>query len=210
MAIASVVVAIAAVVVASIFNVLTLRRSSKTLGLAEQTYARTEERYQADRQDAHNERLRHALVDVVVAITELNLQSAWYAKLLDDFANGHIKVDALHTQDVDRLRPAVTEVFRAAQLALFLCGHVEIKVVMEDIEKHVTEAVGVVQSHEITPAGIARARAALGGHRKAAAEKASELLNIAHRLLDPPSLDERGPAAVLADNLSAPVGAEDD
>ncbi|WP_459960109.1 hypothetical protein, partial [Mycobacterium avium] len=131
----SVKVAIAAIVVASIFNVLALRRSSKTLRLAEQTYGRTEERYQADREDAHNERLRNALLDVVVAVTELNLQAAWYAKLLGDFANGHIEVDALHTQDVARLRPAVTEVFRAAQIALFLCGNVEIKVVMEDIEK---------------------------------------------------------------------------
>ncbi|EUA38790.1 hypothetical protein I549_5914 [Mycobacterium avium subsp. avium 2285 (R)] len=202
-------VAIAAIVVASIFNVLALRRSSKTLRLAEQTYGRTEERYQADREDAHNERLRNALLDVVVAVTELNLQAAWYAKLLGDFANGHIEVDALHTQDVARLRPAVTEVFRAAQIALFLCGNVEIKVVMEDIEKHVIAAVGVIQSHEITPVGIERANVALGRHRKAAAEKASELLKIAHRLLDSPSSDDPGPAAGLADNLSASAAPED-
>jgi uncharacterized membrane protein YqiK len=49
-AIAAVAVAIVAIVVASLFNVLTLRRASETLALAERTFIRTEERYQADRQ----------------------------------------------------------------------------------------------------------------------------------------------------------------
>jgi hypothetical protein len=37
------------------FNVLAFRRSGKTLKLAESVYARTEERYQADRLEARDD-----------------------------------------------------------------------------------------------------------------------------------------------------------
>jgi hypothetical protein len=85
---------------------------------------------------------------------------------------------------VDRLRPAATEVFRTAQVALFLCDNDEIKTIVNDIERQINGAVGVVSSHELTPAGFVEGIAALDRYRKAAGEKAGELLDVAHRLFD--------------------------
>jgi hypothetical protein len=191
-AIASVTVAIVAVVVTSIFNVLTLRRSSKTLELAEETNARTEQRYQADRHDARNERIRNALVDVMVAVTSFSLQSVWYTKLLADFANGEIAAGRAQSHDVERLRPAANEVFRTTQAALFLCDEGEITTIVKDIERQTFAAVDVVTSHEVSESGIVQAIEDLNRYRKAAGGKAAELLKVAHRLFDSPTPEPAG------------------
>ncbi|WP_460009587.1 hypothetical protein, partial [Mycobacterium avium] len=106
-------------------------------------------------ESARNERLRNALLDVMVATAAFNLQSAWYAKLLNDYANGHITVDAAQAQDIEQLRPASAEAFRTVQIALFICDNEEIKRIVDDIGKQITRAVGVVvSSHRRTPAGF--------------------------------------------------------
>lgn len=183
---APVAVGIGAIVAASIFNLLTLRRSAKTLALAEQTYTRTEQRYQADLQRARNAQFRDALIDVSMAVTAFNLANAWYAKLLIDFAAGHTTAGTAQEQDVRQLRPAVSEAYRAIQVALFLSDNDEITTIVKDIEKQILEATNLVSSHEATPAGIRKATAAFKRYRVAAAKKATELLDVARPLLATP------------------------
>jgi hypothetical protein len=58
----------AAIVVSMIFNVLSLRASSRNLLLAEQTFVRTEQRYILDRLESRNDKVRAAVVDLMTAI----------------------------------------------------------------------------------------------------------------------------------------------
>ena len=57
-------VAIAALTVSTLFNVATIVGSRRSLRLAQDSYARTEERYSAERVEARNDKLRAALLDV--------------------------------------------------------------------------------------------------------------------------------------------------
>ena len=58
----------AAIVVSTIFNILSLRASSRNLRLAEQTSVRTEQRYVLDRLESRNDKVRAAIVDLMTAI----------------------------------------------------------------------------------------------------------------------------------------------
>jgi hypothetical protein len=60
---------------------VTLKRSAQTLKLAEETYARTEERYRADTLEARNEKLRSAVMDASHKVGQV-----WTARTLDHLA----------------------------------------------------------------------------------------------------------------------------
>ncbi|MGV0041666.1 hypothetical protein [Mycobacterium colombiense] len=189
---ASVAVAIAAIAAASIFNVVTLRRSSTTLKLAEKTYIRTEQRYQADWQKARNDQFRDALIDVAVAVTKFNVANAWYAKLLYDYAAGHIGPGPAQKHDLEQLRPAVSEAYRAIQVALFVSDIDEITAIVKDIERQILRATDLVSSHRLTVTGVREAKAAFERYRATAAKKATELLEIARPLLCAPEPPGQG------------------
>lgn len=176
-------VAVAAIVAASIFNVLALRRAGKTLELAEQTFTRTEQRYQADRQEARNDRLRDALIDVSFAVASYNLVNAWYAKLLKDFATGSAKAGLVQEHDVEKLRPAAANAYRALKVALFLSEDARITGILNAIEAEILAATNLVTSHGDTPSEILGAASGFRPHRESAASKASELLDVAREVL---------------------------
>jgi hypothetical protein len=60
----TIVVAVAALLLSTIFNVATLVGARMSLRLAQQTYVRTEERYASERIEARNDKLRAALLEV--------------------------------------------------------------------------------------------------------------------------------------------------
>ncbi|WP_433678042.1 hypothetical protein [Nocardia sp. CA-119907] len=126
----TVAVGISAIVVSSIFNYVTLRRSAKTLELAEQTYRRTEERYRADRIEAHRDKLRAAIVDVAHQVTVWEHLGSFYATALrvhaqhvEDTEPGVIVTAAraeIAKHDVEKQRPALNNVLRAVRAAMLL------------------------------------------------------------------------------------------
>ena len=179
----AVAVGIAAIVAASVFNVLALRRSGKTLRLAEQTYERTEQRYQLDRRQAHTTQLRDALIAVSFSVATYNVTNAWYAKLLRDFAHGDVTAGTLQDQDVDRMRPALAEVFRAVKTAEFLTSDPRLRAVLTGIAKQVNAATEVVASHDTSVVGILGAAKKLDKIRNQAGRHAGDLIEVAEEVL---------------------------
>ncbi|MGW4100631.1 hypothetical protein [Mycobacterium sp. NPDC004974] len=92
--VATVVVGVAAVVVSTIFNILTLRQSRKNLRLAQQAFDRTEQKYEKDRIDARNDRLRVALVALQTAIERSYVPAMAECEL----------ANRLHGETIERLR----------------------------------------------------------------------------------------------------------
>jgi hypothetical protein len=123
-------VAVLAIVASSIFNVATLRRSSKNLTLAEQVATRTEDRYKADRVEARKSKLIDAIADVSHRVTVWVVANAQFAVLLRNYAT-YIDADApideqnemviaAQTQDMETQRPALAEAHKALQIATLL------------------------------------------------------------------------------------------
>jgi len=77
----TIIVGVLAIAASAIFNLVTLKRSAQTLKLAEETYARTEERYRADTLEARNEKLRSAVMDASHKVGQV-----WTAGTLDHLA----------------------------------------------------------------------------------------------------------------------------
>ncbi|MEZ0355497.1 hypothetical protein [Mycobacterium sp. SA01] len=190
-------VAIAAIVVSSFFNVLTLRRSSKTLTVAEGVAIRTEQRYQADLAQARADRIRDALIDVSSAVGAWNLANAWYAKLLRDFVRGDAKAGVVQAQDIEKLRPATAELMRAIEVASFVCDNERVVSLLEEIKVPVLKSAALLAAHSLSPAGVAKVCSQFATERKEAAAKATELLKVGHQLLSPgsdvvPTSDDEG------------------
>lgn len=182
----SVVVGVAAIVVASAFNVLALKRSSTTLALAERTYARTEERYRADRIEAYNAQLRDALIDVSCAVAAWNIANAWYVKLLKDLVGGNIAAGPVQDQDVEELRPAAREVYRTGQLVRFLSADERIVPILDRIDRSVIAGAKLVEQHGLTVNKILSAEREFARLRNEAAASASELMQVAKEVITPP------------------------
>lgn len=188
---ATVWVGIAAIAAASLFNVLTLRRSAKTLDLAEQAYRRTEERYQDDLLQRRSDVLREALINVSVAVTEFNQANSWYVKLLYDFSEGHVTAGDLQQHDRERLRPSVTEVYRTCQAARFAATEDRYVSIIREIEEALAAASSLITSHNPgTLHGVAFAAADFKALRTKAADRAADLIRIAHESLTLPRLPD--------------------
>lgn len=186
---ATIAVAVAAILVSAAFNVLVLRRSSKTLELAERTYKRTEDRYQADRREARNAILRDALIDVSIAVTIYNQANAWYVKLINNFVadqtNEHIA--AINQHDIDKLRPAVQGIYRAVTVVNFLTAEQRLTTITGRIEKTGLQASNLVNKLELTdPGQIRDAVKKFEELRLEAAKSCAELISVARELIPPP------------------------
>lgn len=145
----TVAVGAAAIVMSSIFNYLTLKRSAKTLTLAERSYQRTEERYRADRVEAHKDKLRTAIIEVAHQVTVWEHIGSYYATMLkvhaadvEQTAPG-VKLMAdrakIPNYDIDRQRPALNDILRAVRTAMLLADSatralvVKIDVTLQDV-----------------------------------------------------------------------------
>lgn len=127
-------VAIAALIVSALFNVATFIGSRRSLRLAENSYARTEERYSAERVEARNDKLRAALLDVskVVngpwfnACAQYEAVARRLGRLLDRGPENHVPSEvaaalaALTKVSNEQLNPAIGSAKTAFQNLRFL------------------------------------------------------------------------------------------
>jgi hypothetical protein len=186
-------VAVAAVVAASAFNLLALWRSGQTLTLAEQAYARTEERYQEDLLERRKDRLRDALIGVSVAVTEFNQANAWYVKLLKDFRAGAVNAGEVQQHELEKLRPGVKEVYRTCQVARFATGDDRFVSDIRGIEEALVAVSTLLTAIDLSYEGIASAEVEFTALRTKAAAKAADLIRVAHHTLAAIPLDDEKP-----------------
>jgi hypothetical protein len=191
-------------VVSAGFNILALHRAGKTLGLAERTYQRTEQRYQADRVDAYHDSLRDALIEVSIAVATWNLANAWYVKLLKDVISGNSKPGPAQDQDVEKQRPAARDVYRTVKAAEFLTADERLTQILARIEQRVLTATKLVESHGLTVVGVLGAEKEFRKLRAQAADAASELLEVAKQVIPPRESPALGPSASPGDDRRTP------
>lgn len=186
-------VGIGAIVVSAIFNLAALRRAGKTLKLAEDTYLRTEQRYQDDRRDAYYDNLRDALIDVSGAVATWNVANAWYVKLLKDIIGGSATAGAAQEHDVEKLRPGARDVYRTVRVVEFLSADERLTPILQHIEQKVLAGMKLVQGHNLSVNGVLAAEKKFNELRSDTAKSATELLQVAREVIphrQPPSRDD--------------------
>jgi hypothetical protein len=137
---ATIAVAVTALVVATIFNVLTLRQSAKNLRLAEISFERTQARYKLDQIQARNDRLRSAIVELSTVISgpwlnatfECQLAYQRHAENLLFVKNGNTSADTLIKSSkrinaalLEKLSPAEGDFMSALTKLLFLAAEID-------------------------------------------------------------------------------------
>ncbi|MFC9999658.1 hypothetical protein [Nocardia sp. NPDC127526] len=186
-------VGVAAIVVSSIFNFVTLKRSGKTLELAQDTYQRTEERYRADRVEAHRDTLRAAIVDLAHHVTVWEHLGSYFATVLkvhaSDVAATAPDIKLLRDRativkhDVEKQRPALNDVLRAARMAMLLSDETTKALVAEiaGTLRNVTPTVNTIDYDD--PESMRAVATRLDEIRAQAAEQVSALLTHAGNAL---------------------------
>ena len=178
-------VAVIAVIASTGSSILALVLSGRNLRLAQKGYDRTEDRYQDDRRDARKENLRDALINVTLAVHAYTQAIAWYGKLLNDRMDprSEVDVDTVNQYDVDRLRPAAGEVYRATLVVEFLTSDKRLTTITDRINRDINRATKTVNSFRPTVEGTLVAVNDLKDSRKDAAVAAAELITVAKELL---------------------------
>ncbi|WP_157183646.1 hypothetical protein [Nocardia takedensis] len=126
----TVIVGVAALVAATIFNVLTLKRSSASLKLAEATYQRAEERWRHDKDNEHTRSLGDAVVALSFQVSACGTHANMAAQMARALAEaietnepGNIRGSyrtQLTLHNLNKLQPATNDVLSAALSARLL------------------------------------------------------------------------------------------
>lgn len=172
----------------TVSSILALRLSGKNLGLAQDAYDRTEERYRVDRRDTRDEQLRDALITVTIAVHSYTQRLAWYGKLLGDLIDPRTGVDRdiVNEYDTDILRPSAGEVYRAILVVEFLTSDERLTNVTDLIKRAMVHQTKTVNTFKPTVQGTLCAVKDLEGFRKDAGRAAADLITVAQELLPPP------------------------
>jgi hypothetical protein len=151
-------VAMFAVVSSTVSSIVALVLSGRNLRLAQKGYDRT-----GDRKD----KLRDALIDVSMAVHAYGQVLAWYGKLLTDLTDPRSAVDVgtVNQYDVDRLRPAAGEVYRAILVAEFLTTDERLTEITDIIKQSLVSATKTVNNFRATIPGMLGAVKELKGVR---------------------------------------------
>jgi hypothetical protein len=185
---AAVWVAVVAVMLSTASSIVALVLSGKNLGLAQDAYDKTEERYRADRRDARDEQLRDALITVTIAVHSYTQRLAWYGKLLKDLTapSSGVNSDVVNEYDTEKLRPAAGEVYRAILVVEFLTSDERLINVTKLIKRTMVEQTKTVNVRKPTIPGILGAVKDLEKFRTDAGQAAADLIEVAQELLPPP------------------------
>lgn len=194
-------IALFATMASTVSSIAALVISGRNLGLAQKAYTRTEDRYRDDRRDAHDAQLRDAVIAVSMAVHSYTQALAWYGKLLMDFINPQSKLttDTVNKHDVNTLRPAAGQVYRAILIVEFLTSDDRLITITDRIKRDLVEATKAANTFKPTIQGTRGVAIDLKRIRNDVAEAASELIDVAQVLLLPPPALEEGPQSTQGD-----------
>lgn len=187
-------VGILAIVASSVASYHTLNRSSQTLRLAEQNYARTEDRFRMERIEAHKDRVRDSVLDATHRIRlwrqvaqrrELFFREAAKALTSEPSAGAALSAEseALTTAGLEALRTLERATVIAQDLPLLQCQLDAVATAMVAATRLTSG--GGQQAADITPEGLSRLADDLETQLKAVSDATSKLSKLASVVLKP-------------------------